>query len=100
MQVAGVVKWVCGKKCGAAVDALKRGTVALVCKADIHKAASRHNQVHGRSHAAKFPLSLTMLYLAWPSVVRPHRFLSATGVLDATQRPSTPPEIPVRLSGK
>jgi hypothetical protein len=27
MQVAAVVKWVCGKQCGAAVDALKRGRV-------------------------------------------------------------------------
>jgi hypothetical protein len=37
MQVAAVVKWVCGKQCGAAVDALKWGTGALVREVDIHK---------------------------------------------------------------
>ncbi len=37
MQVAEVVKWVCGKQCGAAVNALKQGTGALVCEVDIHK---------------------------------------------------------------
>ena len=37
MQVAAVVKWVCGKQCGAAVDALKWGKGALVREVDIHK---------------------------------------------------------------
>ena len=37
MQVAAVVKWVCVKQCGAAADALKRGTGSLIREVDIHK---------------------------------------------------------------
>jgi hypothetical protein len=32
MQVAAVVKWVCGKQCGAVVNALKGGTGALIAR--------------------------------------------------------------------
>jgi len=32
MQVAAVVKWVCGKQCGAAFDALIGGTGALIAR--------------------------------------------------------------------
>jgi hypothetical protein len=56
MQVAAVVKWVCGKQCGAAVDALKRGTGALVCEVDIYKVRAGTITYVG-DHAARFPLS-------------------------------------------
>jgi hypothetical protein len=57
MQVAAVVKWVCGKQCGAAVDALKGGTGALVHEVDIHKLRAGTITYMG-AHAAKFPLSI------------------------------------------
>ncbi len=56
MQVAAVVMWVCVKQCGAAVDALKRGTGALICKVDIHKLRADTIAYMG-AHAAKFPLN-------------------------------------------
>jgi hypothetical protein len=48
MQVAAVVKWVCGKQCGAVVNALKGGQV-LSLRGRHPQAASRHNHGQGRS---------------------------------------------------
>ena len=56
MQVAAVVMWVCVKQCGAAVDALKRGTDALIHEVDIHELRADTIRYMG-AHAAKFPLS-------------------------------------------